>query len=265
MSLSAISPTLFSQPSLSTALKPVAIGTSAPQKVDAFTPSAHNQRQGMSTQQAENLVKTLETYYKPKTFRFRDNEIEKAWKRSIERLQEGIKKSKSTNGRVEVSGLILRELDLSGFDLTDAHLVSADLTGTKLNGTSFNNAQLQHAKFGSVRYQKNCGTEKSLTTGENTLFTGANLEKTEFEGVDLTNADFRKVVTDKGTSFYNAGLRRANFSGTPEKLQRIYAKFEKANLTDADLSYTDLYEGNLSEAILSGTNFYNSSFVEGVS
>jgi uncharacterized protein YjbI with pentapeptide repeats len=258
MSLSPISSTLFSQPSVSTGLKPVAIGTSAPQKVDTFTPSAHHQRQGMSINQAEKLVEKLENSYAKWTkLRLKDNEIEKAWKRSIDRLNKGIKKS--TNGRVEVSGLDLIKLNLSNLNLDGAHLVSADLTGTTLNGTSFKKAQLQHAKFGSVSYQKNCGTEKLVTTGENTVFTGANLEKTEFEGVDLRNAYFRKVVTDKGTSFYNAGLRRANFSGTPEKLQRIYAEFEKANLTDADLSYTHLYEGNLSEAILSGTNFYNSS------
>ena len=165
----------------------------------------------------------------------------------------------------KMSDAVFRDANLDRANLSEADLRDADLSGSNLKETSFRKANLENAKFSLS--EKNDDTEiynsinsdiddKILSIDEsenlesnfeNADFSGANLNKADFEGLDLSGinfkeadlreANFRNSILD-GVCFQDADLRKTNF----ESAYLSGADFRGAKLQDATFMQASLKE-----------------------
>ncbi|MFD7713819.1 pentapeptide repeat-containing protein [Streptomyces sp. NPDC059785] len=102
------------------------------------------------------------------------------------------------NAVVDLRGVRLRELDLTGVDLSRADLREAVLTGGDLAKADLSGANLESAVLGDA----------NLSGAD---LTGAVVERTDLRGADLTDADLDRA------DLTGARLDRANLTGTTWK------------------------------------------------
>ena len=116
--------------------------------------------------------------------------------------------------------------DMRGACLRGTSLINADMTGVDLREGSIANREGKMITFGEAKHPSdNGGVDLS----------GANLSLAKLSGAVAINGDF------SDTTMRGVRIVRANLQG---------AKFEGANLEDADLSLCDLREANLNGAVL---------------
>jgi len=134
-------------------------------------------------------------------------------------------------GKVDLTGVNLREANLSKAELWGSDFSKADLSKADLWRADFSKADLWRADF----------TGANLTGAD---FTGANLTGTDFTGANLREANFIKAHIDGGF-FPEANLEGANLS--------------EGYLCGAFLIKANLFRANLSKANLFGANFTNAN------
>jgi len=127
-----------------------------------------------------------------------------------------------------LSNADLRNADLRDANLQEAILKNADLTGADLTGANLSRANLELAKFNNAMLDR-------------THLNRANLTSASFENASLYNANLRNTVIEHA-NFTGANLREAYLDGM---LGCGSAKFNKADLTDARVRYTNLDAADL--------------------
>lgn len=161
---------------------------------------------------------------------------------------------------VDLSGADISAADLRGADLTDATLRDTDLKGAILSRADLTEASLSRAELsGAVLYRTDL-TGASLLGA--TLSAVRTLGKTDFVGVNLTDADLSDATLDDvdftGANLHDADLtdatlRRANFTDV---------NFSKADLTRADLEQSSLIRVNLFSADLNGCKLHGATLTD---
>ena len=135
-----------------------------------------------------------------------------------------------------------REVDISGLNLRNADLSNIYFIGAKLQGTDLTNAILDNTKL----------MEADLS---NARLNGASLFGTQLQGASLTNAELNGAQID------SADLTRANLSSAKMRKSGIYySSFFLANLNDANLSKSAAKETDFERASLQNANLSNVFF-----
>jgi uncharacterized protein YjbI with pentapeptide repeats len=129
-----------------------------------------------------------------------------------------------SDGRFNLSGALLTDVDLHNADLGGAYMPGASMARVDLSGANLSVANLS----GAYLYRAN--------------LQGAGLGSTNLSGADLSGADMREA------SLIGANLSGANLSG--------------ANLRCADLSFANLSGVNLSDTDLEGATMTGVIFSE---
>lgn len=135
--------------------------------------------------------------------------------------------------------------DLQGARLVDASLRRADLRGASLRGADLTGADLFEADLreGTIAaHDRNSGYRLlahavRATEASGAIMSRANLQRSKMSGVIAMQADFSDAIM-KDVKLIRANLKQANLSG--------------ADLAGADLSGADLQGANLRDAVLVG-------------
>lgn len=131
------------------------------------------------------------------------------------------------NDKISLAELIAQREDLSGISLKNVQLSKAILIGTNLGGANLEGANLEGANL------EEANLEGANLEGAN--LEGANLQRTNLTDVNLEDAKLKSV-----------NLEDANLQGANLK----YANLEDANLKIANLENADLKGANLDSADL---------------
>jgi len=158
------------------------------------------------------------------------------------RIQEAIRATRESlrvDRSIDLSGMKLPDIDLSGFDLRETELTQTVLRGAQLNGANLERAEAPSAVFAGANLEHANMQEMQAT---NAVFGGANLSDAKMVAIKAGDASF------VGAKLLSADLRfaylvKANFSG---------ADLGGANLSNATLKHADLVNADLSGANLSG-------------
>jgi Pentapeptide repeats (9 copies)/Protein of unknown function (DUF2934)/Pentapeptide repeats (8 copies) len=172
-------------------------------------------------------AKSRELFLRPST-----KDILAAAKVVAYRSTEGIMREEENGWTLDLSGTILKWVDLKGANFARANFEQADLEGTKLDGAVLSRARFFHSNLRKVSFR-------------NADLRGANLSFTESQESELTAADC--VGADFGWG---------DFSG---------ARFNRATLTDSLLMmsildrsqfmWADLTRARLEPKTFEGANF----------
>ena len=145
----------------------------------------------------------------------------------------------------------LENVNLSRATFTGAHLVEANLSGALIDGANFERADLRQAQLckaeGAARFS-------NAQMARIDMFAG-NFNGCDFSAAALVDARLDKVSA-MGAHFVGTDLRRANIKhailDSPESmLNPATTRFDKADLSQANLSSTSMSYANLSGANLS--------------
>ena len=169
----------------------------------------------------------------------------------------------------DLSGANLNNAVLKEGDLTCANLMTADLTGAVIEGAIFekaklNNAVLNGSKAKDAFFSGAVLTEASLIKGnfkgadfskcilDKANYQGSNLSEASIEGAsgiqtNMSETDLTGLKASEGCNFTKASFQKA------KGLESIW---EKANLTEADFSFSEMERANFSSASLNGANLY---------
>lgn len=149
----------------------------------------------------------------------------------------------------DLTGAVLKRMDLSGADLSGAILVDANLHDARLGGANLEGADLTRANLNKVRAQR--------ANLRNATLTGAMGFASHFDGADLSGARMEKV------KFGNAILNLANLSGTVLVEADLYGvRAPRADFTGARLERVMIAWSRLSGTTFRGADVYESSFAE---
>jgi uncharacterized protein YjbI with pentapeptide repeats len=145
---------------------------------------------------------------------------------------------------VSVERVGLAEANLAGVRLEHATLKSVDLTGAVLTGAllhrvrAFDNTRLTRADLSGVEMRR-CDLGPQLWM-EGAIFTGAKIQGSTFNAVELARASFK-----------NAVLLRTHFSDYANAVWSLMrTSFVEAVLIEVDLHEVNLYGTDLSRALL---------------
>jgi len=153
------------------------------------------------------------------------------------------------NPVVDLEGINLKDVALSGADLQWLNLSNLNLGGAYLEGTDLSGADLTDASLEGARLS---GANLSLAR-----LSGANLEGARLSGANLSLAHLSGANLE-GAGLSGATLDRANLSGASlTRANLSEADLIEADLTGADLTGADLRGGDLYGANLEGANVSN--------
>jgi len=165
--------------------------------------------------------------------------------------------------RCRMDRAILQEALLIGADFSGASLVAADFTkanlefadlrGVRASGSRFFDAEMPHFRGGDGADFS--GAFFDRVNGRQSIWEKSNLSAATFEQANLESARFNEALAVDG-NFYLANMTNvvlddgvyANsmFKGA----NMLRATFDRADLTNANLDYTNLYQAGLWETIL---------------
>ena len=155
-------------------------------------------------------------------------------------------KGKDLSG-ANLSYVDLSEHDLTGTNLSDTFLIEANLTGIDLRSTTLTNADLRYAHLSESKL-----LDLLLV---NNKFDYAKLNGIDFSGKDLSGSSFIKVNLE-GSDMQNTNLSNADF--VEVDLTKIKNKsLAGADLTDASFAYSNLSGVNMADVILNTINFWH--------
>lgn len=154
------------------------------------------------------------------------------------------------------SGVNITDADLSGVILKQVNLTRTNLISVNLSGVNLTNADLSDANLGSVNLTRAdlSGANLSGVNLTRVDLSGANLSgvnltrakliSADLSGINLTNADLSGAILTN-VDLGSANLTRVNLSGI---------NLNGVDLSGADLRDANLRDANLSGAILSGVD-----------
>jgi uncharacterized protein YjbI with pentapeptide repeats len=163
----------------------------------------------------------------------------------------------------DLTGAVLKRMDLAGANLAGAILVDANLHNASLGGANLEGADLTGANLNRVRAER--------ANFSNAILTGAMGFAAHFDGADLSGARLEEV------KFGNAILNLANLSGavlleadmfgvrapmadfTGARLERVM--FALSRLSGTTFRGADVYECSFAEANLIGADMNGASLV----
>jgi uncharacterized protein YjbI with pentapeptide repeats len=137
--------------------------------------------------------------------------------------------------QVNLSGKVLRQIDLRHATLIRADLTQADLTGANLAGADLRGASLDRATLTDVN------------------LTGACLARVDLSGADLSGADLTDVKM-QGVRYDRHTIFPDNFNYKSSGAIGPGARLNGAQLNTANLRYIDLQAANLLGAYLGGAD-----------
>lgn len=157
-------------------------------------------------------------------------------------------------------------------DLTDAILINANLTGAVIEDAMFEKAKLDNAILTEVK-------------GKNAIFSRAVLKDATLTNSDFNGCDFSNCIMDnanfqssnlseatvEGASGIRTNMSETNLTGLKaaegcnfskasfQKAKGAESIWEKANLTEADFSFSEMEGANFSFALMEKANLYASN------
>jgi uncharacterized protein YjbI with pentapeptide repeats len=159
----------------------------------------------------------------------------------------------------DLSGLVLREVNLQFADLTEACLTEATITGS-FDYAVLNKANLTDARMWSCRFEE---TQLVDATCHATKFCGSRIVASNFTDADLQKADFERCYLEDtffdaadltGATFYQADLWMAFLRGaTLDHVNFRSANLHGAKLAGASMTACDLRRTVLVDSDLQGT------------
>ncbi len=180
--------------------------------------------------------------------------------------------TKANLSEADLSGAVLKDAVLKETDLTKSILIKADLTGAVIEEAVFEEAKMHDAQLNEVK-------------GKDSFFSGADLTGAILVNSDLTGSDFSKCIMNKA-NFKGSNLNGASVEGA-SGIQTIFTEtdltglkasgksnftkasfqrakgfesiWEKANLTEADFSFSEMEGANFSSALMGKANFYGAN------
>ncbi len=156
----------------------------------------------------------------------------------------GINLKNADLSAVNFQGAILRNADLRNANLREAFLGEADLSGVKLNSANLVDTTFTDAYLGTAKLN-------------NAKLNNADLSNADLSNADLSNADLSNVKLP------NTNLRRANLKGINFKQAILSdsdignANIEGANLANADITNTYLGDAKIGGANIANANLSN--------
>lgn len=167
----------------------------------------------------------------------------------------------------DLSGANLKDAILKDADLTGANLKGADLTGAKLEDAVFEKANLDNAILDQVTATDTNFSEASLAEAslKKSIFKGADfsrctMDKADFQGSNLAEATVDSAVGVE-VNMSETDLTELRASGGCNFTQGIFRKatglesiWEKANLKDADFSFSHMEGADFTSASLENAN-----------
>ncbi|MFC1889795.1 DUF2169 domain-containing protein [Thermodesulfobacteriota bacterium] len=178
----------------------------------------------------------------------------------------------------DLSGANLKKADLKEADLTEANLAGADLTGAMLEWAIFEKAKLEGAVLDQVMAKDACFSEANLTGAslKESILSGADLSESIIDRADFRGSELLDTAVD-GASGVQVNMEEADLTElraseecnfTQGSFRKAIGKesiWEKANLKDADFSFStmegaDFTEASLEKANLSGSDMKGARF-----
>ena len=168
------------------------------------------------------------------------------------------------------AGAVLSGADLSDASFKGCDLEGADLAKSKLAGACFEDANLKDASVEGAsgvgvvmdRADLTClraseGADFASgsfrqTTGQESMWVGANLQGADFSYAAMEGADFTKACL-RDAKLYAANMKFSRFTK---------ADLRGARLTEMNLFESILEKANLDGADISGSNLYGAEFLE---
>lgn len=163
-------------------------------------------------------------------------------------------------GSSDFTNASLRKSDLRVAKFEKAKLINADLTQADIYKTNFSKANLNGANFSGAKTGFNNFKRASLCA--------ANLTNMRISGAEMYLADLRGANLSK-SRITDSDLNLANLSGANLTKATISsdvdlegAKFEGADLSNAEIKNVDLTDANFAGSNLYYTNFKNSNLTD---
>lgn len=168
-----------------------------------------------------------------------------------------------------LNGADLRDARLIGANFEDAQLIDCDLRGACLDDANFKKADLARANLGppdlydeTLKRTDIYRKSEFITSLRNAYFIGANLEDITAERVSAEKANFAGA-NFKHADLKRANLRGANLNGTTcitcdfHGAALDHSTLVAANLTHANLSDCSVYGVSVWDIVLDGANQNN--------
>ncbi|MCW5201728.1 DUF2169 domain-containing protein [Desulfobulbus sp. US4] len=170
--------------------------------------------------------------------------------------------------KADLSGASLKKADACEADFTEASLDGADLSEAVLKDAIFEKATMSQTVLDNAQAVDGYFSEADLSGAslKNAMLDGADFSSTLLHKADFHKASLREATLDaaKGEKIIMSecdltGLRASKGCCFPEgNFRRVIGNdstWEKAELTGADCSYSDMEAADFSSAILERVNF----------
>lgn len=159
-------------------------------------------------------------------------------------------------GRVDLSGINLRDADLRGSSISDVNLTGADLSYARLQdavfanschrNVNFDGADMTHCKFWSGSLP---GASFWDTVLDQAVFSGADLREANFTNATMTSVNLEGAQLD-GAELWRANLELANLGGASlVRANMTEINLCQANLRRCDLRYANLYAARANQGL----------------
>lgn len=183
----------------------------------------------------------------------------------------------------DLSGIDLRENNLSGWNFSQQNLTNAKIIGSTLINSDFSEAVMVSGSFSNSTFNESnmSNADMSFASFSSTYFTdvdlrGANLthggfNSAKFIGADLTGADLTNASLSSSslldTNMTDSIVKGANFGSTVKRgftNEQLYstASYQEKDLNGIQLYWNDLSGWNFSKQYLVNSNF-NGSTISG--
>ena len=172
-----------------------------------------------------------------------------------EAIQQQIAAGKNMSG-MDLRGIDLSELNLSGGIFRQANLTGVNLTNAFLVGADFSEADMSETNLAFADLRSSMLTKTDMTRANlaNSKLDGAFIDETIMDNANLKHAEMRNISA-KGASFFEADFSHATLSDA----QCQASDFSIATLINTDFSGADLTDASFEKVKSRGINFNNAN------
>lgn len=143
---------------------------------------------------------------------------------------------------IDLTGAIIRDLDLTDAYMEYVNFEGATLSGVKLAGAILSKAQLSNCRF------------------ENVDFTNANIGATNIDGAVFENCDFGQARLGRA-KISNSRFERCRLSERQEMF--LETVFETVSFVDCEMRQANFLERDMRRCVFRGSDLTQSNFVQG--